>query len=268
MGGMPIHATEERRAIARAPLLRPSPLERYRETAPRRVLHEHVALFTSDVPGPDGNSAFVFGPIAPDAFFALADAHFAAAGGYSVAVEVESAPAIVAALEANGWEMDEEEPALVLSALPAAIPAPPRELAIRRVLNEAELADFRAITGTGTQILPSLAAARDPDVACFVGYVSGVPAATARLVCFGAVAEITGVVTVPEYRRRGYGTALTWAAVAEGAARACTATTLTASPLGYPVYVRMGFQPVCTYRTYLPPLPLPDTGISPGGGGL
>lgn len=206
-------------------------------------------------PGPDFNYAFVFGPISPDAFFALADSFFADRGGYSVAIEVEAAPAVVAALEADGWEIDEEEPALVLLGLPATIPAPPRELTIRLVTDEAGLADFRAVTGTDTQILPSLAAATDPGVACFVGYVADTPVVTSRLVCLQDVAEITGVVTLPAYRRRGYGTALTWAAITEGADRGCTATTLTATPLGYPVYVRMGFQPVCTYRTYLPARP-------------
>ncbi len=249
--------TDDLRAIARAPLLIPSPLERYRGGQPRRIPHEHVTLFAGGTPGPEFNYALVFGPIAPDALFALADATFADAGGYSVAVEVESAPAVVEALEANGWEMDEEEPALALRGLPSSIPAPPAGLTISRVSDEAGLAHFRAITETGTQILPSLAAATDPGVACFVGYRDGSPVATSRLVCLGTVAEITGVVTAPAHRRRGYGTALTWAAIMEGAARSCTATTLTATPLGYPVYVRMGFQPVCTYRIYLPP-PLPS----------
>jgi len=29
--------------------------------------------------------------------------------------------------------------------------------------------------------------------------------------------------------------------------------TLTATEMGYPVYLRMGFVPVCRYRTYVPP---------------
>jgi hypothetical protein len=33
--------------------------------------------------------------------------------------------------------------------------------------------------------------------------------------------------------------------------------TLTASAMGYPVYVAMGFVPVCTIRTYLPPSAAP-----------
>jgi GNAT superfamily N-acetyltransferase len=247
--------TQDLRVIARAQMLIPSPLERYRGMHSRRVVRAdvHIALYGGGTPELDFNYVFVLGPASPAMVFREADAFFGSAGGYIIAVEVESAPAVVSALEADGWQMDEEEPALVLPALPATIPPPPAELAIRRVADETGLADFRAITSTGTQILPSLAAATDPGVACFVGYVAGVPAATSRLVCLRDTAEITGVVTQPAFRRRGYGTALTWAAIVEGAVRGCTATTLTATPLGYPVYIRMGFQPICTYRTYLPP---------------
>jgi GNAT superfamily N-acetyltransferase len=248
-----IDRTPDYHAIVRAQVLTPSPLERYRAQRGTRMDSEHVALFAGGTPGADGNYAFVFGPVEPDALFALADRFFAGTGSYSIAVEVEAAPAIVATLEAARWEMDEEEPALVLPTIPAAIPSPPAELTIRRVIDEAGLADFRTITETGIAILPSLAAATDTRVACFVGYVGGEPVATARLVCLDAVAEITGIVTAPAYRRRGYGTALTWAAIKEGAARGCTVTALTATPLGYPVYLRMGFQRVCTFRTYLPP---------------
>ena len=141
----------------------------------------------------------------------------------------------------------------MLPRLPALPPPPPAGLAIRRVADEEGLADFRAVSETGERVLPSLAAALDSDVALFVGYADGRAVASSRLVRLGDIAEISGVVTTPAYRRRRFGAALTWAAVAEGAARGCTTAMLTATPLGYPVYVRMGFVPVCTYRTYLPP---------------
>ena len=62
-----------------------------------------------------------------------------------------------------------------------------------------------------------------------------------------------GVVTHPEFRRRGYGTALTWAAIAAARAMGARAALLGATPLGYPVYLKMGFTPICTMRTYEPP---------------
>ena len=170
-------------------------------------------------------------------------------------VEVEAAPAMIDALDARGWLLDEEEPALALTPLPQPeeLPAPPSGLDIQLVTTLAAFEDFSAIAQTSGRWVPSLEAATDPAVALFVGYVGGLPAATARLGVYGAIGDINGVVTVPAFRRRGFGTALTWAAIAEGARRGCTAMTLTATDMGYPIYLRMGFEPVCTYRTYVPP---------------
>ncbi len=167
-------------------------------------------------------------------------------------IEAGVAPAVEATLLAQEWSLDEEEPALVLLETPP-IPPPPAELTIRMVRDEATLADFYELSKSVPRYVPSLAAATDPDVALFVGYCDGQAVATSRMACLGGVAEITGVSTLPEYRKRGFGTAMTWATIAEAAARGCPTTVLNASPLGYPVYRRMGYVPVGTYRTYLPP---------------
>jgi len=63
---------------------------------------------------------------------------------------------------------------------------------------------------------------------------------------------LTGIVTMSAARRRGYGAALTWAALAAGREQGCVAATLTATEMGYPLYQRLGFQPAGVYRTYLP----------------
>ncbi|HEU5423989.1 MAG TPA: GNAT family N-acetyltransferase [Nitrolancea sp.] len=241
------------RSIVRTPLLLPSSLEQYYEkTGPaRRAADGDVILIATGWDAPDGNIAVVLGPAASERVFALADEFF---GGepYSVIVESESAAPVEASLRAAGWELDEDEPALFLQPVPAP-PPPPADLDIRLVTTEAELADFMEVSGTGQRWVPSLAAARDPGVALLVGYVQGKPVATARINLLGRVGEINGVGTLPAYRRRGYGTAMTWAAIAEGVRRGCDAITLSASEMGYSVYRRMGFVPVCRYRTYLPP---------------
>jgi GNAT superfamily N-acetyltransferase len=198
--------------------------------------------------------ALVVGPSSPDRVFALAEEFFGLGARFNVTVEGEAAQPMEAALRDAGWLLDEEEPALVLTPLPATVPPPPPALKIRRVTDETGLADFRAVSGTGERIIPSLEAVLDPGVCLLVGYREGRPVATSRFnLQDGAIADINGVVTVPEERRRGYGTALTWAAIAEARARGCTAAELTATEMGYPVYVKMGFIPVCTYRTYVPP---------------
>jgi GNAT superfamily N-acetyltransferase len=240
------------RAIAHASLMAPSPLERYRPAPPRRATHGAVTLVSAGDAGPDFNAAIVLGPARPDAVFALAAAFFDDAA-YSIVVEVGVAPGVEDELQRRGWQRDEEEAALVFSPPPAVVPPTPAALTIRRVIDASGLDAFRSVTETPSVVLPSLAAALDPAVALLVGYDAGCPVATARLTQLGSITEITGVVTVPAARRRGYGTALTWAALAEGRARGGSAAVLTATEMGYPVYVRMGFRPVGVYRTYLPP---------------
>ncbi len=248
--------TNDLRAIVHTPLIHPSPLERYRPNPSRHARHGDLVLTAGGLSGPDYNAALVLGPVPPDTVFAQADAFFAGTGGYSVVVEVETAREMDTALRRDGWEVDEEEPALALPTIPPAVPAPPPDLTIRRVTTDAGFADFMAVSRTGSYWIPSLAAATDPAVALFVGYCDGVPVAVSRITCYPGnpgVGDINGVATADAFRRRGFGTALTWAAIAEGARRGCTAMTLNATEMGYPVYLRMGFQPVCTYRAYVPP---------------
>jgi GNAT superfamily N-acetyltransferase len=87
----------------------------------------------------------------------------------------------------------------------------------------------------------------EPDLAIVVGSVDGVPVSTALVSVTGTTAGIYTVATPPEHRRHGYGAALTWAAVAEGARRGCDHAILQASPAGQPVYETMGFTHLGNY---------------------
>ena len=62
----------------------------------------------------------------------------------------------------------------------------------------------------------------DPDLAIVIGRVDSVPVATAMLVTSDETAGVYNVVTLPEHRGKGYGAAVTWAVVTEGARRGCT----------------------------------------------
>jgi predicted acetyltransferase len=55
------------------------------------------------------------------------------------------------------------------------------------------------------------------------------------------------VATPPEHRRRGYGAAVTWAAIEEGRRQGCDHAALQASELGAPIYRSMGFVDVGQY---------------------
>lgn len=240
-----------RRAVVRAALLAPSPLARYHAGQQRRAIDGDLVLSDGMIAGEAFRHVLVLGPTTLERVLARAGAFFAGEADFTIEVAVEWAGGLEKALKAKGWRCEEEEPALVLTPIPPSPPAP-TALTIRLVADEVSLATFRQLTG-GARYVPSLAAATDPAVALLLGFVGGEPVATARLACLGAVVEIHSVVTLPAYRRRGYATALTWAAVAEGVRRGATAALLTATALGYPVYVKMGFQPVCTFRSYAPP---------------
>ena len=92
--------------------------------------------------------------------------------------------------------------------------------------------------------------AADPDVRLFTGRLDGRPVATSIAIRSGDVSGVYGVGTHESARRRGVGTAVTWAAVEAGRAWGCDTIVLQASDMGLPVYERMGFRTVVSYETF------------------
>jgi GNAT superfamily N-acetyltransferase len=85
-----------------------------------------------------------------------------------------------------------------------------------------------------------------PAFAAFVGVTDGEPAASS-LVFFGAgVAGLYHVSTAPDRRRKGFGSAITATALMEAKRRGYQTAILHATEMGYPVYLRLGFKPICT----------------------
>jgi ribosomal protein S18 acetylase RimI-like enzyme len=201
-------------------------------------------------PDPDRWEAIVWTPIVPKTFFARAAAFFGEGNAYGVALEVGPTQALEEALREREWQLDEEEPAMVLSPIPLSVLRSPEELTISLVRDARSYADFFMVSATNQ--VPSLAAATAPGVALLVGYVDDRPVATSRLSVLGQMGDIFSIATLDEYRRRGYGGAMTLAAVAEAARRGCTSATLSATAMGYPLYAKLGFQPVGVYRVYIP----------------
>jgi ribosomal protein S18 acetylase RimI-like enzyme len=236
----------------RTVLTTPSPLDRYQASGTRRSVEGDVVLLEAGPQDARRRHVIVLGPVAPEALFARARAFYGGERVDGVELAAEYAMAVEAELVRRGWRVTEEEPALVMEGAPAALPAAPPELTVRRVGDEAGLEDFFAVSRGGRRWVPSAEAACDPRVAVLVGYLDGEAVATARVSGHGAVADIMGVETRPEHRRRGYGTAMTWAAVGAARGMGCGAFLLTATEMGFPVYVRMGFSQVCTLRTYEP----------------
>lgn len=236
----------------RTVLTTPSPLERYELSPTRRAVNGDVVLLELGPAGERRRHVIALGAVTAEETFARAAAFYGDERVDSVELVKESAVALEADMLQRGWQMTEEEPALVLPGVPDMLPAPPHGLTVRRVDDDAGLEDFWRVSRTGRRYVPSVEAARDPEVALLVGYVGTEAVATARVSGHGEVSDLMGVVTLPAFRRRGYGLAMTWAAVGAARDMACGAYLLTATELGYPVYVKMGFVRVCTLRTYQP----------------
>ena len=81
----------------------------------------------------------------------------------------------------------------------------------------------------------------EPGIGVVMGSVDGEPVSVALVSVTGTTAGIYNVATPPEHRRRGFGAAVTWAAIEEGRRRGCDHAVLQASELGAPVYRDMGF---------------------------
>lgn len=84
----------------------------------------------------------------------------------------------------------------------------------------------------------------------FVAFVNGTAAATTSLLMCGDLAGIYHVATLPSFRGRGIGAALTMHALHEARARGASIAALQSSAMGYPVYRALGFESVCELRLY------------------
>jgi ribosomal protein S18 acetylase RimI-like enzyme len=239
------------RSLVRTPLLEESPLNQHRGIVDEKRLNHQYAIFVSE--GEESvASGFVavFGPLQVDEYLRLT-LDFFGKRQFEVSVESETGSIIERYLAAKDWACVEEEIAMVLPDIPTPPLATPLE--IKQVDDAKTYEAYMSVTPTNRHWVPTLAAATDPNVGLFVGYVDSQPVATSRLTCYEKTAEITGVQTTEEFRRRGYGRAMTWAAIAEAQRRGCHTIVLTATEMGYPLYLEMGFQNVCSYRTYEPP---------------
>lgn len=92
-----------------------------------------------------------------------------------------------------------------------------------------------------------------PDVATFLARLDGEPAGIAMTIVTHGVAGIYWVGSTEKARGRGLGWATTAAAVNAGFEMGAEMTSLQASPMGEPLYRRMGFETIFDYRLFLAP---------------
>ena len=214
------------------------------------------------VPAGDQNAAFVTRPLRdPRAAIREASSYFEdRAMPYGILMREGLDPAAERACLKLGLVHVHTLPGMALAPLADAVPEPPGELDIRTVAGEAQhdvhvetdAAGFEGPLDHARRLFPA-SLFQDGTAVEFTGFLEGAPVAVSTLVMTGRTAGVYGVATIPAYRRRGFGEAMTWRAVREGAARGCVMSNLTASDMGRPLYERMGFRLVAPFLIFARP---------------
>lgn len=230
----------------------------------RFATHRGVGFTTSALPGPGFNFVTVIEESPPlDELLPFAREFFAhCEQGWGVLVEGDAGHPMEAELLARGWAVAEDEPAFVIETLTAAIRMDvPPALSIRVVPDVPGVEAFHDLVGAAfgappemsksMQPLPTFAS--DPDISLFVGSVGGVDVSAAGYSRSGPTAVLWGVATLEEHRGKGYGEAVSRAALAHAAGRGCTSASLRSGPKSIPLYERIGFRYVAQHRTYAYP---------------
>jgi hypothetical protein len=166
------------------------------------------------------------------------------------------------ALATSGFHEIAQTPGMILRA-GAGVPPPAVDgLEVRLVADDADraayadvMAEAYAVYGTPEQsteaFFARMESVRAPTTQAFLGLADGAPVAGAMLYRSHGIGGIGWVGTRPSAFGRGYGAALTWRAVAEGFRRGVPWVNLQASPMGAPVYRRLGFETPTHYRMFI-----------------
>jgi GNAT superfamily N-acetyltransferase len=163
-------------------------------------------------------------------------------------------PELGTRLEAHGYTREGNEPGMAvdISSLPDDIPAPP-SLTIEQVQDIETLKKWcrvftvgfglrDLISGAFSTAFERIGFTGQPPFYNYIGRLNNEPVATASLFLAAGVAGIYCVATVPDARRKGIATAMTFKALAESRLRGYRVGILQASEMGAPVYPKLGFR--------------------------
>lgn len=177
---------------------------------------------------------------------------------YRVWIDEVRAPGLADVTLASGLEREAQPyPGMVLHPIPA--PPSPAPGVVVVPVSETGLDEHLAVRvadGMPAHLAErffSASFAADPDVAFFTVWLDGRPVGASLAIRSGSIGGVYAVGTLPDARRRGVGTAATWACVAAGRSWGCDTIALQASDMGLPIYAAMGFRTVVEYAVFRQP---------------
>lgn len=221
-----------------------------------------VGAFLGGIPLPFANGCLVLRPAEPldldEALTWIAAANVP----YSARIEESLVPRVATVLASHGLVPDEPMPGMVLKPITVA-PDPAPEIEVSPVDDDSYAEFVQVLIATG---LPEEWAERtfarhlleSEELRFFLARLEGRPVGTSLAVRTGDLGGIYSVGTIEDARRRGVGSAVTWAAVEQIRDWGCAAAVLQSSAMGYPVYRSMGFEEVVRYARFKPAIAEPD----------
>jgi len=213
------------------------------------------------------NMAIVTGPIDAGAVHARAAETYIARGSpFSLWTREHADGALAAELPRLGFHPIHREPGMVYLSGAGSPAAPPPEITIRPVIDDRAREDYarlaaRAFGVYGTpedstaEHFATMASVHGPATQAYLAYRDACAVAGAVLYMAYGVGGIGWVGTLPAEFGRGYGRAVTWTVIAEGFRRGARFMNLQASPMGEPMYRRMGFSTPTHYQWWFLPSP-------------
>ena len=158
-------------------------------------------------------------------------------------------------------------PGMALHPIPPADASIPTGHEIRRVDDQAGMDDHIRTGALGfgmpEDMLRAIVAPDTwlrPGNAVYVGYTDGQPVTTGLGARTGTTIGVYNIATVERARRQGLGAAITVRVAADGAAAGCDVAILQASPMGFPIYERLGYRTVVEYDGWIEPEDGPAAG--------
>jgi GNAT superfamily N-acetyltransferase len=189
--------------------------------------------------------------VAPANVIREGDARFE--GGYEILCLAGRDDDLLQEAVRQGAEAGDADPLQVLLDLDAlGDPTVPPSIELRRVTDADGIADIAAVNreasavyGFPDDLFPKVftepATVLTDDIEAVVAYEDGRPLATAQVFFYADVGYVGWVATSQDATRRGLGTLVTHDVVARARRRGADLMSLMASPMGAPIYRRMGF---------------------------